>query len=1006
MKIHSLALLVGSVSLLAAPTLYAVTIDGGQIVTVPETDSSPWDINDVLIVGDLSNGTLKINDNGMVNAIAGYIGYSAGATGIVDISGAEARWNNTGNLTVGRYGDGSLTINEGGVASSAGGYIGSQTGATGAVDVSGAGSLWNNSANLFVGQFSNGTLTISEAGVVNNTHGYIGYGDQSTGVVNVSGAGSQWNNSDTLSVGQFGNGTLTVSEGGVVNNRDSTLGYVAGATGVVNVSGVGSQWNNDGILTVGLYGNGSLTVSEGGVVSSIGGYIGTTAGSMGFVDVSGVGSQWNNSDTLVVGDSGSGILTIREGGVVNNRDSYIGNLAGQEGIIDVSGVGSQWNNDTILNVGNHGNGALIIRDGGVVNNRDGYIGYDSGSVGVVTVTGAGSQWNNSTTLAIGTTGNGTLTIADEAEVSASTVTLALEETSSGTLNIGNGHLAGTLNTASITGGDGAATLNFNHTDDIDFTPLMTGSLTVNHLNQSVTTLMSANDYTGVTTVSAGTLQAGTAGAFSHQSDFIIEAGGQLDLAGYDQTLASLSNSGTVLFNGQTDNYTAREAGTAGTSLTITGNYHGQGGLLVMNTQLGGDGSLTDHLTVMGEADGQTYVQVTNAGGSGAATLNGIELITVRKDPNGPSTDAEFIQSGRIVAGAYDYTLDQGLGNLSNNWYLNSFTDSIVDPEEQIERPETGAYSANLAAANNLFVTRLHDRLGETQYIDALTGERKVTSLWLRNEGGHNRSRSSNDQLNTQANRYVMQLGGDIAQWSRNAADRFHLGIMAGYANSSSNTVSQITGYNAKGSIDGYSMGVYGTWYANETNKTGLYVDTWAQYSWFNNTVDGQDLATEEYKSKGVTASIESGYTFKIGENVAKNATYFIQPKAQVTWMGVKADDHKEANGTNVSGEGDGNIQTRLGVKIFMNGYSEQDKGKDRVFQPFVEANWIHNTKDFSTTLDNVTIKQDGAANLGELKVGVEGQLNKELNLWGNVGQQVGNTGYSDTAVMLGVKYNF
>lgn len=29
-------------------------------------------------------------------------------------------------------------------------------------------------------------------------------------------------------------------------------------------------------------------------------------------------------------------------------------------------------------------------------------------------------------------------------------------------------------------------------------------------------------------------------------------------------------------------------------------------------------------------------------------------------------------------------------------------------------------------------------------------------------------------------------------------------------------------------------------------------------------------------------------------------------------MGVKADDHKEANGTNVSGEGDGNIQTRLG----------------------------------------------------------------------------------------------
>ncbi|MEQ9722285.1 hypothetical protein ABQG65_14020 [Yersinia alsatica] len=31
---------------------------------------------------------------------------------------------------------------------------------------------------------------------------------------------------------------------------------------------------------------------------------------------------------------------------------------------------------------------------------------------------------------------------------------------------------------------------------------------------------------------------------------------------------------------------------------------------------------------------------------------------------------------------------------------------------------------------DIFVTRLHERLGETYYIDALTGEQKVTSLWL------------------------------------------------------------------------------------------------------------------------------------------------------------------------------------------------------------------------------------------------------------------------------------
>ncbi|PHZ21414.1 type V secretion protein A [Yersinia massiliensis] len=464
-------------------------------------------------------------------------------------------------------------------------------------------------------------------------------------------------------------------------------------------------------------------------------------------------------------------------------------------------------------------------------------------------------------------------------------------------------------------------------------------------------------------------------------------------------VAGLTNAGTINFSNPV----------AGDVLTVHGDYTGNNGHLLFNTELNDDNSVTDKMMVEGNTSGNTLVSVTNAGGSGAATLNGIELIQV----NGLS-DGEFVKNGRIVAGAYDYSLVRGTGVNDRNWYLTNAAAPVdptdptapITPSLMVERPEAGAYTANLAAANNMFVTRLHDRLGETQYIDVLTGEHKVTSLWLRNEGGHNRSRDTSGQLSTQANRYVVQLGGDIAQWSNNDMDRFHLGVMAGYGNSKSTTVSRISGYNAKGSTDGYSLGVYGTWYANNEDKSGLYVDSWVQYSWFDNSVEGQSLAAEEYKSKGITASVESGYTFKVGENATKNATYFIQPKAQVTWMGVKADDHKEANGTNVSSDGDGNIQTRLGVKAFMNGYSEQDKGKDRVFQPFIEANWIHNTKDFGTTMDNVSVKQDGAANIAELKVGVEGQLNKQVNLWGNVGQQVGNKGYSDTAIMLGVKYNF
>ncbi|MBW2956051.1 autotransporter outer membrane beta-barrel domain-containing protein, partial [Hafnia paralvei] len=197
---------------------------------------------------------------------------------------------------------------------------------------------------------------------------------------------------------------------------------------------------------------------------------------------------------------------------------------------------------------------------------------------------------------------------------------------------------------------------------------------------------------------------------------------------------ALTNSGTVVI-GHND---ASGQAIAGTTLTVNGNYTGDNGHLQFNTVLGDDSSATDKLIVTGDTSGDTGVSVKNAGGVGDKTLNGIELISV-----GGQSDGTFTQEGRIVAGAYDYSLVRGKGNNSGNWYLTSQTDPVdpvdpVDPTkptDHVNRPEGGSYIANLAAANTLFNTRLHDRLGETQYVDALTGEKKVTSLWLRQVGG-------------------------------------------------------------------------------------------------------------------------------------------------------------------------------------------------------------------------------------------------------------------------------
>lgn len=492
------------------------------------------------------------------------------------------------------------------------------------------------------------------------------------------------------------------------------------------------------------------------------------------------------------------------------------------------------------------------------------------------------------------------------------------------------------------------------------------------------------------------------------------------------TLTDLTlNGGSVVNFGHAD-------GEPWQTLTINEDFTGNGGKLVFNTVLNDDTSETDKLKVLGNTAGNAFVAVNNIGGTGAQTIEGIEIIEVAGN-----SDGTFEKAGRIVAGAYDYNVVQK----GSNWYLTSFIPAPPDPEdpdpvdpdpvdpidpdpvdpvdpiipepeepvappvtEQQYRPEAGSYLANNYAANTLFMTRLHDRLGETQFVDMLTGEKKVTSLWMRNVGAHTRFKDGSGQLKTQSNSYVMQLGGDLAQWSSDGLDRWHLGAMAGYANSQNRTQSSLTGYHSRGQVTGYSVGLYGTWYANDADKTGTYVDTWALYNWFDNKVMGQEQAAEKYKSSGITASVEAGYSFKLGES--ERNSYWLQPKAQVVWMDVQADSHREANGTRVKDNTDGNLMTRLGVKAFINGHNAIDDGKSREFQPFVEANWIHNTQTTSVKMDDVSNDMRGTKNIGELKVGVEGQITPRLNVWSNVAQQVGDKGYSDTRGMLGVKYNF
>ncbi|WP_141029605.1 autotransporter YcgH [Escherichia coli] len=479
----------------------------------------------------------------------------------------------------------------------------------------------------------------------------------------------------------------------------------------------------------------------------------------------------------------------------------------------------------------------------------------------------------------------------------------------------------------------------------------------------------------------------------------------------DSVVTHLTNSDSIINLSYDDGQTF----TQGKTLTVKGNYVGNNGQLNIRTVLGDDKSATDRLIVEGNTSGSTTVYVKNAGGSGAATLNGIELITV----NGDESPADAFRQGdaRIAAGAFEYQLKQQ----GKNWYLTSYQsvneedNSSEGNSESTETPtpvlrlEAGSYVANLAAANTLFVMRLNDRAGETRYIDPVTEQERSSRLWLRQIGGHNAWRDSNGQLRTTSHRYVSQLGAELLTGGFTDSDSWRLGVMAGYARDYNSTHSSVSDYRSKGSVRGYCAGLYATWFADDISKKGAYIDAWAQYSWFKNSVKGDELAYESYSAKGATVSLEAGYGFALNKSFGLEAakyTWIFQPQAQAIWMGVDHNAHTEANGSRIENDANNNIQTRLGFRTFIRTQEKNSGPHGDDFEPFVEMNWIHNSKDFAVSMNGVKVEQDGASNLGEIKLGVNGNLNPAASVWGNVGVQLGDNGYNDTAVMVGLKYKF
>ena len=542
---------------------------------------------------------------------------------------------------------------------------------------------------------------------------------------------------------------------------------------------------------------------------------------------------------------------------------------------------------------------------------------------------------------------------------------------------------------------------------------------------------------------------------------------KVSLSGGLWTLTGDSAVSTLVANNSRIAFPAAGSGAfQGTTLTVAGDYLASNTSLSMTTVLGGDDSPTDRLVMNGNTAGDTSITVTNAGGAGGLTVEGIELVTVKG-----KSDGVFTLANRVAAGAYDYSLVTKNGN----WYLVSAADGTVpqtdptpaEPEKtpgtpSVEkviiptpapanasgdesgdektldpdttpspdpapgndpaptevtpspapeitrhavRPEMASYAANLYAANTLFLHRLTDRIGVRG-----AGDRGVSAsgpgFWLRTAGSHTRFGMADGELTTRSNSGVVQFGGDIAAKPVSENSIFRVGLIAGAARERSRTGSNATRYRAKGTVTGAAAGLYASLLPRNAGGLGPCADAWLQYQRFSASVSGSDLPKETYHARGLTGSVEIGYGWSLGawtSDTGVTHQTIGKLELQAIRMGVRAGTHRDSVGTGIESTGSGNLRIRV-TAVLSHRMNQEDSGLS--LTPYASLSWIHDTKTFGAGMDGVRDVISGNRNLAELRGGIEGEVSKSVTLWGHAAYRAGRSDFRSIGAQLGLRVKF
>ena len=243
----------------------------------------------------------------------------------------------------------------------------------------------------------------------------------------------------------------------------------------------------------------------------------------------------NRSNAVTFGQaiSGTGTLTKLGAGTttLTGANTYSGTTTISAGVLQVGSGGT---------VGTLGSGSVTNNAGLIFNRSDAItVANDISGTGTLTKTGAGTM-----TLTGANTYSGTTTI------------------SAGILQVGNGGTTGTLGSGAITNN---AALRINRSDAFTLGQNISGTGTLTQFGAGTTTLTGTNTYSGVTTISAGTLQVGNGGTTGTLGTGAVTNNSILDINRSDALTIGQVISGTG---------SVRQIGAGTTTLTGTNTYSG------------------------------------------------------------------------------------------------------------------------------------------------------------------------------------------------------------------------------------------------------------------------------------------------------------------------------------------------------------------------------------------------------------------------------------------------